>query len=1685
MTQFRRTFQAGRINQDIDNRLLPPGEYRNATNTVIINTESGDVGSVQKSLSNKRLTNLNLGPNPDTVGHVVNEARAKIYWLIVSDTGSFIVEWDDDSQSAAFVLRDTRPLSTRVFSLKRTKYVTGIDIISSDDINKEIMVLTDDNMQPLCINIERAKTYPENGFDKEDIFMIKKPPRYAPTANLTYTGGLNNKIEHLFIAFAYRYKYLDGEYSALSPYTNYKFGPKAYNLDFYSGDNLGMVNAFNAVRLGFNTGDKRVTDVQLFVKQSGSNTWYNIESFNKAEEAWENNATKTFLFSNSKIYTALPSDEIYRRFDSVPLLAKAQTVIENRVIYGNYVENFNIADASGNKIKVDFSMDLKSTSLDQTVDFSISRVGNALVIENPDNLVLSEGKKMVFNLSIEDTANNVSAYEKDFYYILPQDFDNLAALFSDEDFLLFVDSVNQDYISNYEVEIPDGWEQTVSSELSVVVVGPQEVNWTVSDAQFIDTLDGDAPHTRSFAFRPDSYASLGDIAINSSCKTNRDYEATITYLDEFGRATVALTSTSNTFYIPQDFLGNQNKLKIYINSIAPAFADRYKIAIKTKPLNYETLVITTFYNENLYTWCLLEGDNKDKVKEGDVLILKKSASRVEPTIIKVKILEIKEQPKDFLPDNVDDEGNPIEEPAGVYMRIKPTQFSMDLGDFEIYQDSKPDVGSNSFPVTYMSLFSKVDPDGDPHVSTGELAIPQGSSIYLFINSSRNFDSGWKNNTYEFTHYSQRNYDTLQEWFEDNILDRPLFGNVGNANEDYQDNLEIVRGYVTPTPAGPAFTNTSDGLLYLKITGTKSGGSGDRKGYVRFNIVVRTSDGFYVFETEEDKNIDTDIYYETEQTFDIVDGYHTANIQNQDALNPTAEIELDFFNCYAYPNGVESYKIKDGLNTNKLSIDLRPVTTSIEEYKQIRRRCDLTYGGTYIESTNINAINEFNASTANFKELDKQYGSIQKLYGREGDVVVLQENKTGQVLYNKNAIYTQDGSSDIVGSVSILGNYIPYAGNRGIGTHPESFSVDDKGRLKYASVKNGVMVRLSIDGIEDIVYGLTTFFRNIFKSNKNAKIITGFDPYYEDTVLAIGNEPVMLPMFQCSSQIIKSGQTEEFSYNLMLNNLGGDIVFTYNITQGNATIEAMFNGNTTVVSNVTGAGTITIPRDSLVENIVTVVITPVTGPISYTINNTCPIGSELIIVSMVLNDDEDTGQTIVNRFKSGNSSFISTDDQFLAAPLTRFETITGIEGVGAFPTNGNLVTLQSYKDNVSSGHFTTTECNRLGYLVSDVIYGPDDYQDILDNPDTNFITVTESGEPGFAITNSGNFVFNRTDADQRLYLIWDYTSRNPVISDDSANVQLGQSVIINVLANDEVGPDAVVTIFTPPTYGTAVVNLNKTITYTHNGSPNFDDTFVYQVTDNGCSSTATVEIVIGITCGGAIAAGGSLGVYYIDINLGTNIGWSAILVDAQSVPDRFELYWGETKVADSKYIGDGLNPGPPVDYTPSLLGEKTMDVFEYNGSPTPPYFNDTGNDTTFTVIQDDISNNVSEPTNGNHYLIFNKTTALPTTVRLKVTGTTGTAWGIQNVICPTPTEDLVEGTEVFLYGFFNDANKGTATRSIKLWRGTSSDKFYTSRFGNIASNMTLFSWSNTNAYVNDGTNWYQLDVNGNIVNTGTI
>jgi len=79
MPTLRNNFVQGKMNLDVDERLLKKGEYRTASNIRIANSNGSDVGAIEKSLSNEVITDLDLGENVVTIGGTADEFKERLY----------------------------------------------------------------------------------------------------------------------------------------------------------------------------------------------------------------------------------------------------------------------------------------------------------------------------------------------------------------------------------------------------------------------------------------------------------------------------------------------------------------------------------------------------------------------------------------------------------------------------------------------------------------------------------------------------------------------------------------------------------------------------------------------------------------------------------------------------------------------------------------------------------------------------------------------------------------------------------------------------------------------------------------------------------------------------------------------------------------------------------------------------------------------------------------------------------------------------------------------------------------------------------------------------------------------------------------------------------------------------------------------------------------------------------------------------------------------------------------------------------------------------------------------------------------------------------------------------------------------------------------------------------------------
>ena len=98
MPEFKHNFAGGKMNKDVDERLLPNGEYRHAMNIQVSTSDDSDVGTIQNILGNKILDGQAGIPSGSTcIGSVSDEKNDTLYWFTTEN--SFKSAFEDDNPS--------------------------------------------------------------------------------------------------------------------------------------------------------------------------------------------------------------------------------------------------------------------------------------------------------------------------------------------------------------------------------------------------------------------------------------------------------------------------------------------------------------------------------------------------------------------------------------------------------------------------------------------------------------------------------------------------------------------------------------------------------------------------------------------------------------------------------------------------------------------------------------------------------------------------------------------------------------------------------------------------------------------------------------------------------------------------------------------------------------------------------------------------------------------------------------------------------------------------------------------------------------------------------------------------------------------------------------------------------------------------------------------------------------------------------------------------------------------------------------------------------------------------------------------------------------------------------------------------------------------------------------------------
>ena len=186
-------FIAGRMNKSVDERLLPPGEYIDAMNVRLGATETTEMGAVENSKGNTKLTTLEfrgqaLSANATCIGAYDDGAEETMYWFVhdpvnpvVGKIVDLIVSFNTNTSTLRYHV-----ITLNTLAFDPEYLITGVNKI------EDLLFFTDDKNPPRRINVSSAYLPPTDPGNTdqtvaEDLNVIVKPPGFERSCRWKYS----------------------------------------------------------------------------------------------------------------------------------------------------------------------------------------------------------------------------------------------------------------------------------------------------------------------------------------------------------------------------------------------------------------------------------------------------------------------------------------------------------------------------------------------------------------------------------------------------------------------------------------------------------------------------------------------------------------------------------------------------------------------------------------------------------------------------------------------------------------------------------------------------------------------------------------------------------------------------------------------------------------------------------------------------------------------------------------------------------------------------------------------------------------------------------------------------------------------------------------------------------------------------------------------------------------------------------------------------------------------------------------------------------------------------------------------------------------------------------------------------------------------------------------------------------
>ncbi len=297
-------------------------------------------------------------PNtPNTVNQVPGGAGTGLTLLITANNGS-IQDATVVTPGSGYAVGDVVIVEGPGSGSQGLRTITSLDNYYTNE--DHVSVAKYAPYKPIDLYKDYSGTYKTT---MKDVVSEKLPDGTTnnPDYNPDYAGD-PNYLQDKFVRFSYRFKYDDGEYSIIAPFTQIAFIPKQDG-SFLAGDEDNayqstvinfMENKVNQISLVINLPDSgndlennyKIKEIDILYKESDGIAISVLDtvSVNDIKNSAAASSVYEYSYQSRKPIKTLPQGQTTRVYDKTPVRAFSQEVSGNRVIYGNYIDKHTAPD---------------------------------------------------------------------------------------------------------------------------------------------------------------------------------------------------------------------------------------------------------------------------------------------------------------------------------------------------------------------------------------------------------------------------------------------------------------------------------------------------------------------------------------------------------------------------------------------------------------------------------------------------------------------------------------------------------------------------------------------------------------------------------------------------------------------------------------------------------------------------------------------------------------------------------------------------------------------------------------------------------------------------------------------------------------------------------------------------------------------------------------------------------------------------------------------------------------------------------------------------------------------------------------------------------------------------------------------------------------------------------------------